>query len=810
MATELEMLPEMSLNVLWKGMNKLKRILKNLIKNQFLNVKNILIFLAFLIILYSSIPLPNPLFPPDYSPTVLDEEGKILRVFLNNNQQWCLPPRQDLVVPEKLKKAVLCFEDRHFYRHPGVNLFSLLRALYQNISSGKVVSGASTITMQVARLMYPKERTYFNKILEISQSLKIELHYSKEEIFQMYLNHAPYGENIIGYQAASLRYFQKMPEQLTWAEAAALAVLPNTPGLISPLTNRQQLRAKRDRLLKKLLDKSIIDQEAYQLALLEEVPDTSKSFQMFAPHLAQFLKARAREKSPIIRTTIKKEIQQRVEDLVKQHLSYLDRLGIHNGAALAVETQTGKVRAYVGSQDFFDKTSQGQVDGVRAARSSGSLLKPFLYASSIDEGIILPQTLIKDVPTFFGAFSPNNANEKFNGMVPAKEALVRSLNVPAVRLLYTYGIYHFYHLLKAAGLTTLFRTADDYGLPLIIGGAEVNLWDMTVLYRGLANGGKFRPLQIVEDSERLEESSTLTSLISPGACYLTLNMLRELKRPGAEYYWEQYQNQWPLAWKTGTSYGQRDAWAIGVSPQWVIAVWVGNFDGEGNANLAGASCAGPLLFDIFNSLPKDPQQSWFEKPVMELAPLEICQDTGFLAGDHCEKKIIVEAPLSMKPIKICHYHQSIYVNKNQTHQVCSLCWKPDQYKRISRLIYPPDVVQHLRERGQVISSVPPHSPDCPAQAESLALQILYPQNNTRLWIPRGFDGNWQKVTMRVAHRERSRVLYWYLDDRFIGRSKDRHVKAAELTKGWHILEIVDEIGNRAHKRFYAAMKNNFP
>jgi penicillin-binding protein 1C len=792
---------------LGRGQHKLKKALIDFFKKRFLRKKNILIVLALIIVLFLSVPLPNPLFPLDYSTVVLDEDGKILRTFLNSDEQWSLPPLQDFEVPEKLKKAVLCFEDRHFYRHPGVNIFSLFRALYQNISSGRVVSGASTITMQVARLMHPKKRTCFNKALEILQALKIELRYSKEEILRLYLNHAPYGENLIGCQAASLGYFQKMPEQLTWAEAATLAVLPNSPALVSPRTNSQQLRVKRDRLLRKLMKEGTIDKDACQLALLEDVPGTSRPFGMSAPHLAQSLKNQNEEESTIIQTTIKNDIQQRTEDLVRDHFTYLNPLGIRNGAALIAETQSGKVRAYVGSQDFYDEASQGQVDGVRAPRSSGSLLKPFLYALSIDEGIILPETLVKDIPSFYGTFSPNNANEKFSGMVTAKEALVCSLNVPAVRLLYTYGLHRFYHFLKAAGLRTLFRTADDYGLPLIIGGAEVTLWDMAALFRALGDSGQFRPLQILKNSEKEEESDTPLFLISPGACYLTLNMLRELKRPGAEYYWHQYQNQWPLAWKTGTSYGQRDGWAVGVSPQWVVAVWIGNFDGEGNANLSGASCAGPLLFDIFNSLPKNPQKSWFKKPLMDLAPVEVCQDTGFLAGEHCEKKIAVEAPLHMKPLEICPYHQSIYVNEEQTHQVCSLCWQPGHYKRISVLVYPPDVVQYLRGRGQVISAIPVHNPECPAQAESLPLQILYPQQDSKLWIPRDFDGNLQKVTMRVAHRERNRILYWYLNDHYLGSSSDQHLKAVALTKGWHVLEVVDELGNRDRKAFYAGMRD---
>ncbi len=768
---------------------------------KFANIKILLIFPVLLAVLYLFIPLPDPLFAPDYSTVVLDEEGRLLRVFLNGDQQWCFPPR-NLSIPEPLEKAVLCFEDRHFYTHPGANPFSLLRALYQNISSGEIISGASTITMQVARLMRPKERTYFNKALEILQALKIELHYSKQEILSLYLNHAPYGSNIIGYQAASLRYFQKIPEHLTWGEAATLAVLPNTPGLISPLADRDRLRTKRNRLLKALVDEETIDGETYRLALLEPVPNTSKPFRMIAPHLTQFLKDREAGKSATITTTIRQELQQLIEALVKQHVADLKRRGIRNGAALVVETESGKVRGYAGSQDFFETDGQGQVDGVRAARSSGSLLKPFLYALCIDEGIVLPQTLIKDIPSYYGAFSPSNADETFNGLVPVKEALIRSLNVPAVRLLYTYGVYSFYHFLKAAGLTTLFRSADDYGLPLIIGGAEVTLWDMAMLYRGLARGGRFGPLQTLASSTGADTPPA----ISPGACYLTLNILWELKRPGAEYYWQQYQNQWPLAWKTGTSYGQRDAWAVGVSPQWTIAVWVGNFDGEGNANLTGAGCAGPLLFDIFNALPKNVRQRWLKKPDADLDLTEICPDTGFLVGVNCVKKVRVEAPRHMKPLEICPYHHRIYVTREGTRQTCSLCWQPGDYKRIYRLLYPSDVAQYLRERGHLTGSLPPHKSDCPAQAELLPLQILYPQQNARLWIPRDFDGNRQKLTLRAAHRERSRMLYWYLDGRFLGSSKYRHVKAAALTGGWHTLEVVDEIGNRDRKRFYVGLR----
>ncbi|RMH99945.1 MAG: penicillin-binding protein 1C, partial [Calditrichaeota bacterium] len=743
----------------------------------------------------------SPPFPADYSTVILDEQGEILRVFLNRREQWHLPPRGDLPLPEKLKVAVLTYEDRYFFYHPGINPAAVARALWQNLTSGKVISGASTITMQVARLMRPKPRTLPNKLLEMLQALKLEVRYSKEEILRLYLDHAPYGGNVVGYQAASLRYFGKLPEALTWGEAATLAVLPNAPGLISPDANPDLLKAKRDRLLRTLQQRGYIDEATRQLAEQEPLPAGSTPFPLLAPHLAQHLHHRFGAAGGVITTTLRKAYQQDIEALVREHAAYLKLQGIRNAAVLVAETGSGKVRAYVGSPDFFDAEASGQVDGVRAPRSSGSLLKPFLYALCMDEGILLPQTLVKDVPTFYGAFSPHNATETYDGLVTAREALVRSLNVPATRLLFTYGLHPFYLFLKSAGVSTLFRSPDDYGLPLILGGAEVTLWDMATLFRGLGNYGRFAPLQVLSKGNSLSPTPP-PRLISPMACYLTLNMLRELKRPGAEYYWELYENQWPIAWKTGTSYGHRDAWAVGVSPQWTIAVWVGNFDGQGTPDLIGSRCAGPLLFDVFNYLPKDSRQAWFTPPPeAEQQPLMICRETGFLAGENCPHPVITEAPRGMKPLRLCPFHKRLYVTTDEQYQVCSLCWTPGRYKGVQRLVYPPDVAQHLRRRGVPVDAAPPHRPDCPAQTEPAALQILYPPENARLWVPRDFGGRRQRVAFRVAHRQRERTVYWYLDHHYLGATRDIHEKAVELTRGWHTLEVVDEIGYRDRRRF---------
>lgn len=767
-------------------------------------IKIISIIFLFLILLYIIVPLPDPLFEKDYSTVVTDEKGEILRAFLTKNQQWHFPPQEDLEIPAKLKKAILLFEDRYFYKHPGVNPVALVRALFQNISSGKIKSGASTLSMQVIRLAFKRKRTILNKCLEILQALKLEINYSKEEILNMYVNHAPYGGNIIGYYAASMKYFNHRPDQLTWSQAASLAVLPNAPGLISPLMNREHLIKKRNLLLKSLLKEKIIDEETFESGLREPVPGAAQSFFLNAPHLAQTLKSRYMIESEYIRTTILKKYQVPIGEMVKTHLTYLNSMGIRNGAAVVVETASGKVRVYVGSQDFFDNESSGQVDGVLSPRSSGSILKPFLYALAMDEGLVLPSTVIRDVPSYFGSFSPSNADKKYNGLVTAKEALIRSLNVPAVRLLNAYGLYKFYIFLKAGGLSTIFRQPDQYGLTLVLGGAETTLYDLAMLYRGLGNYGKFTPLRLFPEKEHKNYQSDREmemQLLSPEACLLTLNVLKELKRPGAEYYWEQYQNQFPIAWKTGTSYGLRDGWAVGVNPSWTIAVWVGNFDGEGNSNISGAGCAAPLMFDIFNFLPKSYEKNWFDKSKVELMPVQLCMDTGFLAGPDCERTFAADSPGLKKPLKRCPFHKSIYVTLDEKFQVCSLCWEPGKYKNIKKLIYPPDVTQYLREAGVIVSNIPPHKSNCPGLDEVKPLQITYPVPNARLWIPRDFDGTLQKITFTVAHRVPDRKVFWYLDNVYMGFTVRRHKMAFKLSAGQHRLEVVDEAGNRARRHF---------
>lgn len=792
----------------------MKTIQKKIRGGQLLNNKKMskllkifLITLAGIIVFFTLIPVPRPLFQLSYSTVVVDEQGNILRAFLNDDQQWCFPPDYQLNIPEKLKTCILYFEDKYFFRHPGINPVSLFRSLFQNLSSGRVRSGASTISMQVIRLALSKPRTIPNKILEIFQALKLEFKYSKKEILQFYVNHAPYGGNIIGYQAASLKYFSKKPDHLTWSESAILAVLPNSPGLISPRSNRKELLKKKNFLLKTLFRKKVIDRETYLVSTQEPLAHKFSPFFMNAPHLSQTLKSQLNMKSGYIHTTIIQRHQVRIEELVRQHLLFLQSQGIYNGAALVVETPNRKVRAYVGSQDFFDRQYGGQNNGLISPRSTGSVLKPFLYALAMDEGVILPQTLIKDVPSYFGSFSPSNASQKYAGLISAKDALIHSLNVPASRLLNTYGLHKFYLFLKSAGMTTLFRKPDEYGLTLILGGAEATLFDLAKLYCGLANRGNFMPLALTR-SDHPGTTGTGFNMISPEACYLTLDILKDVRRPGSEFYWEQYQNRHPIAWKTGTSYGRRDAWSVGVTPQWTIAIWVGNFNGEGNPNLSGASCAAPLMFDIFNYLPKSPRYKWFDQSKINLKKVKLCLETGYIAGPHCPKTYWAKSPKSLKPLKPCPYHRTIFTTLDEKFQVCSLCWKPDEYKQTNRLFYPPDVSQYLREKGMILSRIPPHKADCPGNSETKAMQIIYPVQRAKIWIPRDFDGKLQKITFKVAHRIKNRTIYWYIDDIYQGHTRNNHKRAFEMEKGWHRLDVIDSEGNRDQRRFFITISTD--
>ncbi len=719
------------------------------------------------------------IFEDRYSVSVLDNNGNIIGVYLNKDEQWHLKSIDK--IPEKLKTAVMVFEDKNFYSHNGVDFSAVIRALKDNIFE-KRRTGASTITMQAVKMAQPKERSYFNKYLEIVHAFKLEKYYKKDEILKMYLNNAPYGGNIVGYKTASHMYFRKSPKELTWGEAALLAVLPNSPGLMNVEKNREKLIEKRNFLLKKLYEKNFINERQYEISLKEPVPDKRYSFPALAPHLARRLVNENKDKK-IIKSTIDSEIQKKTEKAVKDYSEFLKLSGINNTAVLIINNKNYEVTAYAGSQDFYDFENKGQVDGITAKRSPGSLLKPFLYAKVIDEGIAAPQSKIPDVPLYFSNFSPQNANKKYYGMVEMRDALIKSLNIPFVELLKDYGEDKFFYFLKDI-LNFEDKNPERYGLSLILGTKEFTMEEIGILYSGLANYGNFKNLKYIEES--IEEGR---QLLTKGASYLTLTTMRELERPGMEKF---YREKNPVSWKTGTSHGRRDGWAAGITPEWTVVVWTGNFTGEGNPNLTGVYTGGNLLFNIFKFLPKTEKD--FVMP-SDLEKIKVDSETGYrLKYDVSYKEIFY--PKDAKPLKASPYYKKIFVNKNGE-EIDSRDESFSEREEKYILVYPLEVVNYFVRENFDVSNI------FSEKTAEKTIKFIYPKNNLKIIVPKDFDGE-KSLIVKIANIK-NRELYWYVNKEYAGKSREKE-KSFNLKKGNYEITVVSEKGETAKINFQVTEK----
>ena len=719
------------------------------------------------------------IFEDRYSVSVLDNNGKIMGVYLNKNEQWHLKSIDK--IPEKLKTAVMVFEDKNFYSHNGVDLSAVIRALKDNIFEGRR-TGASTITMQVVKMAQPKERSYFNKYLEIVHAFKLEKYYKKDEILKMYLNNAPYGGNIVGYKTASYMYFRKSPKELTWSEAALLAVLPNSPGLMNVEKNREKLIEKRNFLLKKLYEKNFINEMQYEISLKEPVPDKRYSFPVLAPHLVRRLVNENKDKK-IIKSTIDSEIQKKTEKAVKDYSEFLKLSGINNTAVLIINNKNYEVTAYAGSQDFYDFKNNGQVDGITAKRSPGSLLKPFLYAKVIDEGIAAPQSKIPDVPLYFSNFSPQNANKKYYGMVEMRDALIKSLNIPFVELLKDYGEDKFFYFLKDI-LNFEDRNPERYGLSLILGTKEFTMEEIGILYSGLANYGNFKNLKYTKESTEEERQ-----LLTKGASYLTLTTMRELERPGMEKF---YREKNPVSWKTGTSHGRRDGWAAGITPEWTVVVWTGNFTGEGNPNLTGVYTGGNLLFNILKILPKTEKE--FGMP-SDLKKIKVDKETGYrLKYDVSYKEIFY--PKDAKPLKASPYYKKIFVNKNGE-EIDSRDESFNEREEKYILVYPLEVVNYFVRENLDVSNI------FSEKTAKKTIKFIYPKNNLKIIVPKDFDGE-KSLIVKIANIK-NQELYWYVNKEYAGKSREKE-RSFNFKKGKYEITVVSESGETAKINFQVAEK----
>ena len=679
--------------------------------------------------------LPRELFRgTSYSTVVESADGELLGARIATDGQWRFPPCD--TVPERFVKALVQFEDRHYWWHPGVDAGALVRAAVDNVRSGHVVSGGSTITMQVIRLSRGKERNLWQKIIEAVQATRLELRYSKKKILALYASHAPFGGNVVGLEAAAWRYFGRPASELSWAESATLAVLPNAPSSIHPGKNREELLQKRNRLLKRLLAHGDITADDYEAALEEPLPGAPLPLPAWAPHYVESCPKGVRTVS-----TLQFSLQKAVEAAVNRRSDELAQEGIADMAAVVIDNESGAVVAYVGNASPERERMGVSVDIAAAPRSTGSILKPFLYEAALEEGVILPRTLLPDIPVNLGGFAPQNFDRQYYGAVAADEALARSLNVPAVFLLRQYGVAKFHELLQKAGLSTLTQAPEHYGLSLILGGAEGRLKEITAAYSRMAT--------------------------DPGwPAWYTREALKEVNRPD-ELDWRLIRSVRKAAWKTGTSYGFRDAWAVGMTPAYTIGVWAGNADGHGVPGLTGAHTAGPVLFDILNLLPADDR--WFPEPATPGAWVAVCEDSGMLAGPDCPGKemLIPAAGLDSEP---CPYHGT------------------------GEFVLPPAMEWYYR----------PYHPEYTGttrRGAGTAVQFIYPQAGAVLSIPRQLSGEREGIVFRAAHHNANATLWWHLDNTYVGETRFRHELLLAPEAGQHTLTVVDDEGGTAVVRF---------
>jgi penicillin-binding protein 1C len=757
--------------------------------------------------------LPPQIFNDPYSTILEDRKGKLLGAIVAADGQWRFPSQTE--VPEKFKEALIQFEDKRFSNHWGVDALAMGRAVKQNVASGKIVSGGSTITMQVMRLSRKhKGRNIWNKMIEMLLATRLELRYSKEEILNLYAAHAPFGGNVVGLPAACARYFGNSASELSWAEAATLAVLPNEPALIHPGRNRDKLLAKRNRLLNKLLQAKKFDSLTYSLAIVEPLPDQPLALPNDASHLLwQSVKdGHAQQR---VSSTLNYDYQIRATEILNRHAGRLFANHVYNGAILVADVKSGEVLAYVGNIASTHE-NQDQVNIITAPRSTGSILKPFLYAAMLEEGKMLPRTLIPDVPLELAGFAPENFSRQFDGAVHANEALIRSLNVPAVFELREYRHEKFHTLLSRMGMTSL-KPSSHYGLTLILGGAESTLWDVASMYasmgRMLTNyferpgiaryaSTDIHPLQYIASQES-EPILGENSVLSAGSLWATVEAMKELYRPGEESGWRNFSSTKPIAWKTGTSLGHRDAWAVGLTPDFVVAAWVGNADGEGRPGLTGTEAAAPIMLDVFSSLPG---KDWFNKPNSELVEIPVCAASGMRAGEWCSQIDSVACPATGLNTIVCQYHKLIHLSDNKQFRVNSQCENIENMVGTGWFVLPPVQEYYFKQKNTSYKTMPAFRKDCLNPQSMAGMDIIYPKNGSQIYLPVELDGNLGKIVLQVAHGQRSASVYWHMDGRYIGQTKQVHQLTMAIEAGRHKLALMDDSGEVLEREFTVLSK----
>ncbi len=738
-------------------------------------------------------PIPESRLHRPSSSFVYSREGRLLNCFTSSDSFWRKPVSLDKISPLLVECVIAC-EDNWFYYHPGFNPVSLISAAIDNIAAGKFVRGGSTITMQIARMMEPKSRTIPNKIIEILRAMQLELAFSKKELLEIYFNLVPYGGNIEGVGAAAYIYFDKTAAELTLSEVAILTAIPSSPSDFRPDREAAKCTARRNKVLQYLRKEKLVSQSDYNQASKEEIPIRRIAPVVAAPHFCQSVTSMKPKMSDIL-TTIDAKIQLTAEQLAEGYHNLLMQKGIYNLSVVVIGNKTGELLAMVGSPDFGDIAHHGQVNGALAPRSPGSALKPFVYTLGFEKGCISPALKVEDMPVNYAGYIPVNYDNEYHGVVSVNEALIQSLNVPAINLTARVGLKDVYDLLCRGGISTLNRKYSDYGLPLVLGSGEVTLLDLTNLYSVLARGGVYIPLKLFQ-ADSIRPS---VRLFSPQACYLVTEILAELKRPDLPGSWEFTSDMPQVAWKTGTSLGRKDAWAIGYNPEYTVGVWAGNFSAEGSIAIVGAEIAAPLMLDIFSQLARDKEKNWFKMPA-GIDQRFVCAVSGQVAGESCRDKIVEHYIPGISPAEKCTVHKTILVDKATGYQLCRNC---SFGKKVTEKIvenWPPRLAAWLTSKG-IISLTPAHNPKCKGIFAGEAPVITSPENDAVYLLRDNAPLDFQKILFAASAAADNHKLFWFLDGRlYTSCERDSRVFYSP-ERGKHQLICSDDYGRSSSISF---------
>ncbi len=739
-------------------------------------------------------PLPTHKLYPEPSKTVFDRNGRIMRVFLAPDDMWRMPVELDSI-SATLRLAVITYEDRHFYHHFGIDPVAVIRAAAADIGARDFVQGASTITMQVARMIEPKERTIGGKLIEAFRAIQLEMEYTKDEILALYLNHAPYGGNIVGVKAASYLYFGKSPVQVSVGDAALLAAIPNSPNRLRPDLNPDRALKARTRVLEILEAEGGISSSQKADALSEPIAVERFSMPFEIPHLSVYLQNRYPRSEHLV-TTIDSDIQKLAERMLSSRLGQLGSKGIRNGAAVVIDNESRDLLAMVGSSGFFDIASEGQVNGAMSPRSPGSALKPFAYALCLDRGIISPQSMLYDVPVNYSGYSPENYDSKYHGAVSARQALVSSFNVPAVGLCARLGENGIYEFLRNAGISTLTNPKQHYGLSLILGGCEVTLLELTNLYVGLANEGGFAECHLLKD----EQPRAVRQLLSPETCYILSEILTELRRPDLPSVWEWSLDMPKVAWKTGTSYGRRDAWSVGYTPRYTVGVWIGNFDGRGVPELVGAEAAAPVLFGIIGALEKDSKSEWFVEPD-NIEHRQVCSVSGMPLSDLCSSASDELYIPGVSPHGECSVHRKILIDSETGYRLCRRCCTNRECRELLVEQWPAEIATWFQRNGFSVDKIPAHYPGCTQIMTGSAPTINSPANDCEYKLRPDIPLDYQRILLDASVSNRCAKIFWFLDGHLVYAGSPAETVFIDPAPGLHTVVCSDEDGRSSQARF---------